>query len=271
MDPLAPCISPDRFSGLLARRAVLLGASNLTRSIGTIVDIACRLWKGPLDILAAFGHGRSYGLRKGVIGRTLPGISECGLWRALEQQSPAATAALLTDIGNDLLYDVCVPQILDWVEKCVERLQRVGARVVLTPLPVCSVAALSPARFLFLRSLLFPGCRLSYALLLERAGELDRRLRALAGERGLLLAEHQRQWYGFDPIHIRRRHVATAWEEILSRWLDAPPPRAGVQAPWRRRLYVRLLTPEQRWVFGWERRRTQPAGVLEEGTTLAFY
>jgi hypothetical protein len=267
----APCNPPDRFPRLPARRVVLLGASNLTRGIAPAVESACRLWGGPLDILAAYGHGRSYGLRKGVLGRALPGISECGLWQALERRPPAPTAALLTDVGNDLLYGVPVPQIVGWVEACVERLQRVGARIVLTPLPLCSVATLSPARFVFLRSVLFPGCRLSHAMLLEQAGELDRRLRALAREKDLRLAECRLQWYGLDPIHIRRSRLAGAWHEILSQWSDAPLPSAGSRSPWRRWLYLQLLAPERRWLFGRERWQTQPAGVLEDGTTLALY
>lgn len=263
--------SPAHSAQLPVRRAVLLGASNLARGIATVVATACRLWGGPLDILAAFGHGRSYGLCKGVLGWSLPGISACGLWQALERRPPAPTAALLTDIGNDLLYGVSVPQILDWVDACVERLQRGGARIVLTSLPLCSVATLSPARFFLLRSILFPGCRYSHALLLERAEELDRQLRVLAKERGVRLAEHQLQWYSFDPIHIRRRHFATAWQEILSPWRETPAPTGGVRGSRRRQLYIRLLAPERRWLLGWERRQPQPAGVLDDGTTLAFY
>ena len=53
--------------------------------------------------------------------RELPGIVECGLWDALAQRPPAPTVALLTDIGNDLLYDVPVPQIVSWVETCLDR------------------------------------------------------------------------------------------------------------------------------------------------------
>jgi hypothetical protein len=110
----------------------------------------------------------------------LPGIAACGLWEALARRPPVPTAALVTDIGNDLLYDVPVPQIAAWVEACLERLSRTETRVVLMPLPLCSVATLSRARFLVMRSVLFPGCRLPYATLLERTSELDRRLRLLA-------------------------------------------------------------------------------------------
>lgn len=262
---------PRHFSRTPARRAIFLGASNLTNGLATVLDVARHIWGGPLDVLAAIGHGRSYGLRKSVLGRALPGIDECGLWPALQSRAPAPTAALVTDVGNDLLYDVAVPQIAGWVEACVDRLQRAGAWVVLTPLPLCNIATLAPARFRVLRGILFPGCTLSYETVRQRAEELDRRLRLLAKERGLRLAEHRRQWYGFDPIHIRRRHQPAAWHAVLSHWSDAPPAPTAGRASLRRQLYLLRLVPEQRWLFGWEQRRAQPAGVLEDGTTLALY
>ena len=44
-----------------SRRVILLGASNLTRGISTVVEIAKTKWGSPLDIMSALGHGRSYG------------------------------------------------------------------------------------------------------------------------------------------------------------------------------------------------------------------
>jgi hypothetical protein len=255
----------------LARRVVLLGASNLTRSIGTVVETARQVWGRPLDVLAAFSHGRSYGLRMGILGHARPGIVECGLWEALGRRPPAATAALLTDVGNDLLYEVPVPQIAAWVENCLDRLTAAGARVVLTPLPLCGLDRLSPARFLLLRTALFPGCRLRYATVVERAYELDERLRALAKGYGARLADHQPGWYGFDPIHIRRRWSARAWLAILSRWSDTAAANGLALGSLRRWMYLRMLAPERHWVFGWERLRAQPAGALADGTQLAFY
>src|SRR5206468_1529905 len=134
--------------------------SNLSRGLSTVIETACGIWGQPLDVLAAVGHGRSYGVRSAMLGRELPGITECGLWQALRQRQAAPTTALITDIGNDLLLDVPVSETVAWVEACIERLQTVDARVVLTPLPLVSVATLSRAKFLLLRSVLYPACRL---------------------------------------------------------------------------------------------------------------
>ena len=63
-----------------ACRLVLLGASNLTRGISTVVETAQNIHPQPLEILAAAGLGRSYGLDSRVLGRKLPGIIHCELW-----------------------------------------------------------------------------------------------------------------------------------------------------------------------------------------------
>src|SRR3954454_10484116 len=155
------------------RRVVFLGASNVTRGLSALVETACRLWGRPLDVLAACGHGRSYGLCKGVLWVGRPGIAVSGLWEALARRPPAPTAALVTDVGNDLLYGASAADIAGWVGECLARLRAAGARVVLTPLPLDTIAGLRPARFLLLRSILFPGCRLPYAAVREQAFDLD--------------------------------------------------------------------------------------------------
>jgi hypothetical protein len=262
---------PGQNGVLPGRRVVLLGASNLTRGIGTVVETCCRVWGRPLDILAACGHGRSYGLRKSVLFRELPGIVECGLWEALERRPPAPTAALVTDIGNDLLYEVSVPDIVGWLEWCLDKLQPAGTRVVMTRLPLCNLECLSRRRFVLLRNLIFPGCSLSLHTVVERAHDLDRRLVEIAERRGLPLIGHRAEWYGFDPIHIKLRHWSRAYGEIMAPWREGKPSPDLAPGSLRRWMYLRLLVPERRWLFGWEQRRAQPAGVLADGTTVSIY
>jgi hypothetical protein len=266
--------APDTLSAIpcsAPRRVILLGASNVRLGLAVAIATARRIWGGPLDLLAACGLGRSYGQCRLVLGRALPGIRECGLWAALEQRTSAPTAALITDVGNDLLYEVPVPEIESWIRECVDRLLSRGARVVLTPLPLCNIRALSPSKFLLLRSILFPRCRFTLATVRERAFDLDERLRDLARRRNLLLAEHRPEWYGFDPIHVRWRHRSKAWQEMLGKWLNAPASAPALRWPFRHSLYLHRLRPERHWLFGRERRQTQPAGLLPDGTTVSLY
>src|SRR5688572_673653 len=100
-------------------RIVALGASNLTRGFHTVVSTARAAWGQDVQIVAAFGSGRSYGVHSRVLIRTLPGILESGLWRQLEFFSAAPTRALVTDVGNDILYGFSASRILAWVGEAV--------------------------------------------------------------------------------------------------------------------------------------------------------
>jgi hypothetical protein len=258
------------------RRVVLLGASNVRRGLNLVIDIAGRLWGAPLELLVACGLGRSYGQPRSVLGCAMPGIVDCGLWSALERRPAVPAAALVTDIGNDLMYGATVADIAGWVEECVDRLIKADVRVVMTPLPLCSIAKLSQTRFLVMRTLIYPRCRLSLATVGERALDLDARLRKLAQDRGLYLAEHKPEWYGLDPIHMRGRYLASIWSDLLSRPQNMPiapdmQKPAGNGSSLRRWLYMQKLSPECHWILGLERRRVQPAGVLADGTTISLF
>jgi len=261
---------PPAASQFEPRRFIVLGASNVARGFSALFSAVGRAWGWPLELLAAFGRGRSYGLPRGLPWHTLPGIADCGLWQTLAGRPRVATAGLLTDVGNDILYEAPVPQIAGWVEACLDRLQQAEARVVMTTLPLCSIEHLSPARFLLARSLIFPRSQLSHAVLMDRARDLDHRLRTLARQRGVLLAEQQARWYGLDPIHVRGWLYPRAWREILSMLGETMPTADGSTAscPWFRLL---RYAPERYWLFGSERQRAQPVARWANGSTLALY
>jgi hypothetical protein len=258
-------------------RIILLGGSNLARGISTIVEIARRMGAdaqgggGPVEFLIAKGHGRSYGKPSTVLGRGLPGIIECGLWDALDPRDQRPTFALITDIGNDVAYGTEVSDIAEWVGTCIERLAQARARIVMTALPMQSLRKLSPGRFKVARSILFPSNRFSLDEALGRCGELDERVRRLAGSHGARIMEHEGHWYGVDPIHIKHRHRVAAWTRIMGAWSDVAETRIQVRRSAPRWLRLRSLTP-QRWsLLGSQRGRPQPAGRLADGSTISLY
>jgi hypothetical protein len=250
-------------------RVVLLGASNLTVGFATVLREARRLLAGPLEVLAAIGNGRSYGIASTILGRTLPGIDGCGLWRDLKAGPEAPTYAVIADIGNDIAYQVPVDQVCRWVDGAIERLQAAGARCVLTLLPLDRLRELSPIGFQIARQCLFPFRFFSHADTVTRAEALQSRLIELAAARGVPAAAHRREWYGADPIHILKRRREAAWREILASWsIEAPP--APLPPDWRVPGFLRLA-PERRKLLGLELRRRQPCAALADGSTLSIY
>ena len=252
-------------------RVVLLGASNLTRGISRAVGIAQAILGTPLEVLIAMGHGRSYGQRSRVLGRSLPGIVDCGLWDALLHGSGRPTYALLTDIGNDVMYGASVPSILGWIQTCMDRLLVAKARIAMTLLPMAGIKQLSRWRYEVARTLLFPGTRLSQTDAVSTATQLNDRLRELGHERGVDLVEPEARWYGLDPVHIRRSLLPLAWACMMDDWVTDPQVQPRVSSSLRRWLALRLATPQQWWLFNRELGREQPARRLPDGTTVSLY
>jgi hypothetical protein len=258
------------------RQVVLLGASNVALGWRTIFALIRARAAGPIEIRGAFGHGRSYGVRSRVLGRGLPGITECGLWPSLARSTPCDTAAVVTDLGNDLMYGIDVSQIMRWLNWCVDRLCEQHARTVITRLPVAGVREMSPTRFRMLRSLLFPSSRMSHESAIGLAEELDAAVVELASTMGIEVVEQNPAWYGFDPIHVLKQQRASAWSEILDRIMKSTighvagaPDESSAAAPrcpalWR-------LAPERRWLFGAEQSREQPVSVLDDGTRIHLF
>jgi hypothetical protein len=250
---------------------VLLGASNLTMGLPVVLDtVRGRLGSGPLEVLVAAGHGRSYGRWSRVGVRGLPGILECGLWPSLARPGAARVHALVTDIGNDLAYGASATELARWVRGCVERLAAVEADTVLSLLPERSLARLAPWQYHLVKAMVFPGRRLPFATLLERLREVNCRLAELADAHAIALVEPVADWYGLDRIHVRRGQVRAAWGAMLSRWQvpDGCGPGAERVPPLGRRWRI---APERRTVLGLTLRRPQPSAVLADGTAVSLY
>jgi hypothetical protein len=253
------------------RRVILLGASNLVRSLSIVIETARLTWREPVEIMAAIGHGRSYGQNSVVFGRKISGIFPCALWKDLQTRAPLPTAALVTDVGNDLLYEVPVERVIEWVDGCLDRLAAVGANTIVTQLPMDSVDHVSAARYRFFRTLLFPKCSLSLSEVKRSAAHLNERLVVTAMRRKMPVIPVSGAWYGVDPIHLKRSTWPTAWPAILSAWRDVDVPAPSPRASLRRWVYLQRLAPLERTIFGRERRREQPSGVLDDGTTISLY
>ncbi|MFO0700905.1 MAG: hypothetical protein U0236_16910 [Nitrospira sp.] len=193
-------------------RIVALGASNLTRGFQTIVSTARSVWGPDVEILAALGHGRSYGAPSQFLVRTLPGILKSGLWAELARRPPMTTRALVTDVGNDILYGFSVERTLGWVDEVLRRLTLVTEDIVLTGLPLASVYRLSRIKFLAFRSLLVPSCRLTLMEVVEKAERVNEGLVGLSHRYGATFVQLHPDWYGFDPIHVRPSCWRRAWQ-----------------------------------------------------------
>jgi hypothetical protein len=254
------------------QRVVLLGASNLTLAFPQLLNYLRTGFTQPVQLFAAHGHGRSYGLTSRVLFRSLPGITTSNLWSEIDQQDANVThtTALLTDIGNDLLYGADVAQIAAWIEDCLQQLQAIDSQVVMTMLPLASVEQLSVWRYNLTRTIFFPGKGPKWPVMQKNIKELDAELRQLATTYNVATVEPEADWYGFDPIHIRRRHRRTAWKQILSHWSTFDATTVTHRGSAFRAINVWRLQPSQRFLFGREQNHSQPIATGER-LTLHLY
>ena len=249
------------------QRVVALGASNLTRGFHTVVATSREEWGHGVEVLAALGHGRSYGSESRVLARTLPGILQSGLWRTLDQLPPASTRVLLTDVGNDIVYGFSPSQILAWVEEATDRLERYSSDIVITGLPRVGLGDLSQAKFLVFRSFLFPRCRLTFAEIAEAARAVNEGLAAIARARGARFVILRSEWYGVDPIHIRPSRWRPAWREILC-GEDRP---ATNRMPLLEGVRLYAMRPEHQRIFGLEFGAEQRGVALKAGARVWLF
>lgn len=254
-----------------ATTLVAVGASNLSRGLPALAAAAACRTAGPWDLFVAAGHGRSYGANSRVWMRRLPSILWCGLWRALDRETTGGGVhAVITDVGNDLMYGFSVEQVADWVRETARRLAERRATIAMTRLPLESVGRVGETRYRVLRTLYVPGCTLSLGQLKNSAHRLDAALVGIAHEHGAAIIDQPGDWYGIDAIHLRRRSLHSLWEKVCDAWGLPPSPR-----PPRVRLRdwaaIGSRAAEVRMVAGLPRFTPQPCAIHRARSCLWLY
>jgi len=251
---------------------VALGASNVARALPLVVaGTRRRIAAGePVDVLVATGRGRSYGAWAGLFGLARPAIRDCALWSDLERRR-GPLDALVTDVGNDVLYGSDAAVIAGWVGACLERLAaRAPRTLVLTGLPIERLREIGPREFRFWRRIFYPARRLAYDRVRATIEELHGRLEELARAHGAKWIVPPRAWYGLDPVHVPRRRFDAAWSTLLGPLgPGGEPARAWPRAALALRL-ARGRSRELRFL-GRTWSAPQPSVRCADGSTVGLY
>ena len=196
--------------------------------------------------------------------RALPAIMDCGIWPHLAATAHIPTRALVTDIGNDILYGFPPEQTLAWIEEAIVRLQQYTGDIVLTGLPMASIRRVSPVKFKIFCSILAPSCRLALRDVVDRAEVVHAGLATLAERCHARFLPVDPSWYGVDPVHIQRRYWRDAWQRILG--TDVRLRAAPVESL---RLYAMRAECES-W-FGRQRHTPQTGRAFATGARVWLY
>lgn len=250
---------------------VLLGASNLRLGISDLLRAALARFTGSVEVFVAHGFGRSYNWKSSIPYRTLPGILPCGLWDDVRKRPSLPTFALVTDVGNDLLYGAGAQQVVDWVGECLARLKQLEARIVVTELPIESILATTNVRFQIFRTIFFPPSRLTLESVYDLAQRTNEGVVELSNRHGCERLQMPKQWYGIDPIHIRRTFRCAAWQRVVDAWREPTAAKEKCVFPWKNRYLLNRARPQERWLLGRHQTCSQPSIVLADGSSVAVY
>lgn len=244
---------------------LLLGASNLTLGWKPAVRALQQVVPGDIDLRVCLGMGRSYIDWSALLIRRLPGIIQCGLWENLPTAGSRSPLVLMTDIGNDIVYMRDPEEIFQSVEECRRRILawRPDARIAMTGLPLPSVEAMGRTRFLFMRTMLFPGCLMSFQQICERSRVLNSLVENYVREHQIPFIKPEGAWYHLDPIHVIPSMREKVFRQFFSLWNtretgSEDPQMAATQTTPSLTATPPLPTTAVRTVAGFARRTSQP-------------
>lgn len=235
---------------------ILLGASNLTLGWKPVLKALQATVPGPLDVRVSLGLGRSYVDWSGFWIRRLPGIIDCGLWDSLPATGSRPPLVLVTDLGNDIVYNHEPEKIFETAKVCIDRILawRSDAKIVMTGLPLASVMSVGPVRFVIVRSILFPGCVMPFQEICSKSLALDQMVQQYARERNYPCVIPLGEWYRADPIHVIPPLREKVFRQFFSHWnVEPPASEALLRLP-----AAKLPTSAVRTIAGFQRESPQP-------------
>ena len=195
---------------------VLLGASNLARGYTALTRYLHRnLAPQPVQFLAAFGPGRGYAAWGGLLNVSYPPIAESPIFKKAHRKAQAGSrvVALVTDIGNDLLYGQDADRIAAAVESVFDRLVAMNAQVYVTRLPVFFEGDVPPAVYYPIRTMLYPKSRVSREQAIDGVRRLNAYLKK-APKKQIQVLPPLDAWLGWDQVHFGFAKAGDAWNQV---------------------------------------------------------
>lgn len=201
----------------------MLGASNLARGYSALADcFVASLAPNRVEILHAMGPGRGYCAEGGFLKIKYPPIGASGILDSISagEETPRQVIALITDIGNDIMYGVSASEITACLSALLKQFSALDAEVFLQPIPIDLSEDVSENQFRVLRSIFFPNSAIDYEKAKEAVFAVNEFLRTHAGGRVHLLPG-VKEFMGIDKIHYSVFQSHKAWSGVAHEMLHA--------------------------------------------------
>jgi len=213
---------------------VFMGASNLARGYSALANCLVRcLAPHPVEILHAMGPGRGYCAEGGIFNITYSPIGSCGILKSASGRAQGArrVVALITDIGNDIMYDVPVSEITSCLNTLLQNLDAIGADVFVNPIPLDFAEDVSERQFRILKSIFYPHSAMNYIRATKAVTAVNGFLRDSAGGRIHLLPS-AKDFCGVDKIHYSIFRSHKAWSQMAAEMLRVLPVEQAGKIGW---------------------------------------
>lgn len=149
-------------------------------------------------------------------------IRDCGIVDAatqLAEDKNNRVTALMTDIGNDILYGVSAEEIIESLQKMANRLRDTGADVWVSSIHVDMENDVGESRFNILKRIFFPGSSVTYASAKKAVQDINAALHEGESDRWSLISG-LKAYCGADKIHYHLLKSAGAWTDVARKLLE---------------------------------------------------
>ena len=213
---------------------IFLGASNLARGYTALVKAAENLMHPqPCEFLGAMGPGRGYCAPAGFLKVVYPPIASCGILPAAKRKAEHSSriVALITDIGNDIVYGVPTSRIISTLSEILQDLSAMGAEISITSISVDLERDVGERGYQVLRRIYFPFSKITFAEAAQATKEINRFIENLSSQ-GIHVIRSLERYQGLDRIHHSLLHSSRVWSLIASEMFHSPNDKTRRLVPW---------------------------------------
>ncbi len=199
---------------------ILLGASNLARARFGLNRYFETSLPNLVSISIASGPGRAYCVSGGIFTVNYPPLKTSPILNLSQEESTKyrQTAALICDIGNDIMYGVPVQKLIKDLEKSIQNLFDFCSHVFALPIPCIKIEELSHWQINILKRFLFPKCGLSPEKIIASIQAVNQFLSEINAPKFTLLKAMD-DCIGFDRAHYDISKMHIAWNQIIDQMM----------------------------------------------------
>jgi hypothetical protein len=198
---------------------IFLGASNLARSLdGLKLCIKRCMLPRTTSFLHAMGPGRGYVNRGGILNTVYSPILDSGIFEAAQNKriKNQQVVALITDIGNDIMYDASADKIIGGIQYLYNLLDAFETNIFITSIPVDLENDISELYFNILRKIYFPNSSVSYSQASNNIKVINQFILESSDQK-ISVIDDMKPFYGIDKIHYSILKSQMAWSHIAGK------------------------------------------------------